>query len=509
MIPRKTIYMGLVPLAVTFTSAAVFAACDTTSPDSPDGGTVDPIPDAGQPDTTMDAPALPGPEVFVASEILGRPTATSITVNVVPAEALEAYVEFGAKSGTYDQQTTTASLVGNEPFVVLLDKLAANTQYFYRLRFRRPGGSEFATGTEHKFHTQRPAGSTFRFTVQSDSHMDENTILEVYQRTLANVAADAPDFHIDLGDTFMCEKHAEPFSAVQQMCPDAATTNARYIFERNNFGLAAHSVPLFLANGNHEGELGFLVKGAGQDIATWATQARQRYYLNPTPDSFYSGDSFMEPNVGERAAWYAWQWGDALFVVLDPFWNTKKKSNSDGWVWTLGDQQYQWLTTTLSSSAAKFKFIFLHNLVGGLDGQMRGGTEAAPFYEWGGSNTDGTPGFATMRPGWDKPIHQLLVDNKVTTVFHGHDHLYAKQDLDGIVYQEVPQPSAKNTMSGPNLAMSYHYNSGTILSSAGHMRVTVAPNQVMGEYVRSWLPKDETAQRKNGQIDDTYTITVP
>jgi hypothetical protein len=36
------------------------------------------------------------------------------------------------------------------------------------------------------------------------------------------------------------------------------------------------------------------------------------------------------------------------------------------------------------------------------------------------------------------PIHQLLLENHVTTVFHGHDHLFAKQELDGIIYQEVP-----------------------------------------------------------------------
>ena len=38
---------------------------------------------------------------FVATEILGRPTATSITVNVVPAVAMDFYYEYGAASGTY------------------------------------------------------------------------------------------------------------------------------------------------------------------------------------------------------------------------------------------------------------------------------------------------------------------------------------------------------------------------------------------------------------------------
>ena len=63
---------------------------------------------------------------------------------------------------------------------------------------------------------------------------------------------------------------------------------------------------------------------------------------------------------------------------------------------SLGSTQYQWLNDTLSKSSAKF--IFLHNLVGGLDGQMRGGVEAAPFYEWGGKNSDGSYGFDQKRP---------------------------------------------------------------------------------------------------------------
>jgi hypothetical protein len=147
--------------------------------------------------------------------------------------------------------------------------------------------------------------------------------------------------------------------------------------------------------------------------------------------------------------------------------------------------------------------------VGGLDGQMRGGIEAAPYYEWGGANGDGTPGFAQHRPGWGKPTHQVLVDSQVTAVFHGHDHLYANQVLDGIVYQEVPQPSAVNTQSGPSLAAQYHYASGTIVSSSGHLRITVSPASVKGEYVRAWPPASETATRRNGEVAHSWTVTAP
>lgn len=444
-------------------------------------------------------------DAFLAGELLGRPTASSVALSVVPAVAIEAYVEVGT-TADFGKQTPTSPHPAGEPFVVVVDGLASDTAYTYRLRWRRPGEATFAAGATRHFHTQRPSGATFRFTMQADSHLDENSDLALYHRTLANVEADAPDFHIDLGDTFMCEKHSEPLSATVQAAPDQTTVDVRYLYERAHFGLVAHSSPLFLVNGNHDGELGYLLGGAGNDLPTWTTKARKKYYLNPMPDGFYTGDEGDEPFVGERAAWYAWQWGDALFVALDPFWNTKTKTNADAWGWTLGQKQYAWLQQTLASSKAKYKFVFLHNLVGGLDGQMRGGVEAAPFFEWGGKSADGTLAFAEKRPGWAKPIHELLVDAKVTAVFHGHDHLYAKQELDGIVYQEVPQPSAKNTNNGAMLAKAYHYDAGTVLASTGHLRVTVSPSGVTGEYVRAWLPASETSSRKNGQVDDTWTI---
>ena len=140
---------------------------------------------------------------------------------------------------------------------------------------------------------------------------------------------------------------------------------------------------------------------------------------------------------------------------------------------------------------------------------MRGGVEAAPFFEWGGRDADGTYAFDTRRPGWGLPVHSLLLHHKVTAVFHGHDHLYAKQSLDGIVYQLVPQPSARNSFSGPNLAIAYRYQTGTILSSSGHLRVTVGPEGVRSEYVRSWTPANETATRRNAQVDDTWTVGNP
>lgn len=249
-----------------------------------------------------------------------------------------------------------------------------------------------------------------------------------------------------------------------------------------------------------------MANGTPRSLEVWTTLARLRFFQNPVPDGFYSGDATAEPFVGQRASYYAWHWGDALFVVLDPFWFSTGKVNQDPWGLTLGERQYRWLEATLAASAAPFKLVFVHDLVGGLDGQMRGGVEAAPFYEWGGRNGDGTPGFSARRAGWGQPIHALLVRYGVSAVFHGHDHLYARQALDGVVYQEVPQPSARNTSSGPSLAAQYHYASGVILSSSGHLRVTVSPTGLTAQYVRAWLPASETATQRNGQVDDTWSV---
>jgi PKD repeat protein len=455
--------------------------------------------------TVAVSPAEP-PAAPLYSVVLGRPTDTSIAVSALVDPGTAVSLDYGLASGSYTGHHAAVTSAAGEPVVFDVTGLAPNALYYYRLNVLAPGGALPVSAGESTFRTARPAGSTFSFTVQSDSHLDQNSILDVYHRTLANVLADSPDFHLDLGDTFMCEKYSAPLTSTVRQAPDQATVDARYVYERANFGLAAHSVPLLLVNGNHEGELGWLLDKTGENLPVWATRARHEYFLNPAPDGFYAGDSYDEPVVGQRRSWYAWHWGEALFVVLDPYWNTTTKAGTDGWAYTLGQRQYTWLQQTLASSPAAFKFVFIHNLVGGLDGQMRGGVEAAPYFEWGGKNLDGTDGFPQKRPGWSLPIHQLLAYYKVTAVFHGHDHLYAQQELDGVVYQEVPQPSARNSSNGPNLASQFHYTSGTILSSSGHIRVTVTPTHVTAEYVRAWLPEQETAQRRNGQVDDTWVV---
>jgi hypothetical protein len=195
-------------------------------------------------------------------------------------------------------------------------------------------------------------------TLQADSHLDANTDPAVYAQALRNALSDGPDFHIDLGDTSMTDKYDAYKDSLKQ-----------YLAQRFYFGLICHSVPLFFTIGNHDGEEERFLNGAADNIAAWSNAMRKLYLPTPVPDGFYTGNDVQDPVAGMVEDYYAWEWGDALFVVLDPFWYTRPqgKGGANGWDWTLGEHQYQWLKPTLESSRAKFKLIFIHHLVGGGD----------------------------------------------------------------------------------------------------------------------------------------------
>lgn len=481
---------------------------------------------------------------WLGQEMLGRITNNSVTVNVAFDRDMQVYVEYGTVPGAYPSKTQVQLAPANKPLEIVLSGLQANTRHYYRVQYAPSGSSSFTARPERSFFTQRPRGSTFTFTIQADPHMDNNSSPDAYKLTMANQLADRPDFLIDLGDVMLADKlNAEGIPGGGGSKTTAAGVLTRTQLLRSYYDLATHSIPLFQVMGNHEGEWGNNLDGTPNNVAIWDTQYRNQYFPNPAPDAFFSGDPLLYDlqgnactpgaqsatcGLGQRRSYYAFEWGDALFVMLDPFWsqtsgvNTPTASqdccqkNAGYWSLTLGTAQYNWLKQTLEKSTATYKFVFSHNLVGGLEtvahgvaqGPMRGGVEAAKYLEWGGYNLDGTWGFSTYRPNLPMPIHQLLVANHVTAYFHGHDHLYAHQSLDGIAYQEVPQPSATNANLGTRAA-DYGYTQGTLLGGRGYLRISVAPTGVTVQYVESWLPSEQKGAIVNGMIADAYTLAPP
>ena len=225
---------------------------------------------------------------FTAEELLGKPTNNSVTINIVPGSTnIEYYYEYDVDSGPpYAYRTGNVPGTAGQPSEVTITGLSSpNTRYYYRMVYDGDGDVDdgnFETRPEHSFWTQRAPGSEFTFTVTSDSHATFNTN---HQNAMTNVLSDAPDFHIDLGDTFYPASSTTTQTAV----------NNAYLAYRDPLYMdrIGHSVPIFLASGNHEEEEGWNLDDTPFSIGVGSIQARKAYF--PTPinvaGGFYSGNT--------------------------------------------------------------------------------------------------------------------------------------------------------------------------------------------------------------------------
>ncbi len=433
---------------------------------------------------------------FVLNEYLGRPSDKSVTINMLAENDVDIFVEYGKVENTYDKHTDVYTFSANEPIEIELKDLDENTEYFYRVNYKIKGNNQFSERKPASFHTKRNSGEKFTFSVHADPHLDYSSNYITYINTMSNTLKSNPDFMIDLGDNFMTDKlKIKSFENIKD----------RMLLLRHYYEKISNYVPIFLVIGNHEAENGWELDNKEDNIAILNTKLRKQYYPNPIPNEFYSGDETEYNFIGLRESYYSWTWGDALFVCIDPYWNTTKKPGmtKNSWDWTLGKKQYDWLKETLKKSNAKYKFVFSHQLVGG-DTEGRGGIEYVPYFEMGGNNPDGTNGFLINRSNWELPIHQLFVDYGVNVFFHGHDHLYIRQELDGVVYQLVPQPSLYN-YTGIDQAASYGYK-GKILPNSGHLNILVDPDSCRIDYIRSYHVDNSKKNEINGKLEYSYLI---
>lgn len=419
---------------------------------------------------------------FMTPEILGRPTDQSIVINALPAQALELAYEYGAQPGVYTLRTASQPGAAGVPVETLLSGLEANRRYYFRALVRSAAGE--CAGPERSFVTQRAPTSSFTFAIQGDSHperLKNQFNPDLYTQTLLSAAAVQPDFYITIGDDF---------SVDTLKTVDAEQVAALYIRQREWLGLVG--APLFLVNGNHEQAALAYLDGTPDNVAVYAQTARNAYFPQPAPDAFYTGDAQAVEPIGLLRDYYAFTWGDALFVVIDPYWHSPvpvdnefgaergQKGKRDLWDVTLGDEQYQWLKQTLETSTARYKFVFAHHI----NGTGRGGIELASSFEWGDAAQ-----FPRRRPGWDLPIHQLMAANGVSIFFQGHDHIFVRQELDGVIYQTLPEPA--------NPFYTYEnedaFRSGDKFPNSGYVRVTVSPAGVDVTYIRVFLEKADEA----------------
>lgn len=438
-------------------------------------------------------------DALLASEILGRPTDQGVTLNAIAGFAADAYIKYGLSGSALSDSTAVQSFAADLPMVLELNSLQPNQKYDYQLIYRRQGTSAWNVANLHSFQTQRSTGSSFSFNIIADAHMhDKKGIPSVMIQTMNNQLQNVPDFLIDMGDNFGDDHNPTTISKDELW--------ANRLNMRKYYGMLNHSSPLFLVMGNHEGESGYWLQNGGTNqMALNATLGRKYYYNNPAPNAFYSGNTVSEGNgVGLPENYYAWTWGDALFVVLDGYRGYTVSAKPRSWEWTLGKAQYDWFKQTLEQSPAKYKFVFAHHVLG----ETRGGFNVANLYEWGGysDSTKTKYDFDNQRPGWGLPIHQLMVQNHVNIFFQGHDHLFARETVDGVVYQTCPMPSDSSYRIG------IHDNGDAFVSDtlegSGFVSVHVGPEQTSVDYVTTYLSKDETSTRKNNAKAFSYALSA-
>jgi len=366
--------------------------------------------------------ALPAPDgagLLSFSPLLAKPTASSIVVNIVAADAaIVCSVRYRPDTaGSKDSWKETAPTVVN-PFSaasVRIDALHPDTGYEYQV-LARPmgqgmGRDQMGKQMEGRFRTQKTGNGGFSFAIFSDMHitpfdLDRQNVL---RRISASVERREPDFTLMLGDNIQTYvSHGGPLG-------DPSQGPQLYMHLRRALGSLPSQVPLFSAIGNWEGENGW--HGARQ--REWARDARTAFLPNPDSTTFPEGGSPYQD-------YYGFTWGDALFVVLNPLSytttdHTHQKGPGRADEWTLGEAQKKWVYELLSKSKARWKLLFMHHPVGG-----NAGNELNSRYGRGGGRA--------ARIGEQALLHSWMKQFGVQALFYGHDHVFTDMAVDGIHY---------------------------------------------------------------------------
>ena len=423
------------------------------------------------PDAASDAPvdaneeaAPPDLVELFGAPLIFAPTASTFGLNVVVSNGDPS--ELRARVRAPGAETWTEAAAPDVPAADIaqweIGGLDAGTLYEYEIvAAQNEAGRPLFSGTAM---TQREPGKRFAFAMLTDPHIAPRdpvpTDLQTNsspEETLLQVARDIrvghPDFMINGGD--MLDFHQFGFNLPP---PDGSWTRLGYLNYRrllgNTLGEAAH----YAVIGNWDGENGCYT---AEEIDRSRTQ-RLLYLPGPEPSTYPEGGSAYED-------YYAFTWGDALFVVLNvmSYTTTWHLLSGDPGVpddWTLGSAQLAWLEQTLANATSRWRFLFIHHTVGGAAGDPansaygRGGGQAAYV-------------------GEQAVVHELMQQYGVQVFFYGHDHVFTDMVVDGIHYT-LPG-SAGAPWKFPDTTTGYQ----EYWTDSGHARVEVDPEGVRVDFI--------------------------
>ena len=318
------------------------------------------VPSLGAADQPAGAGATPP---LLLPPLLARPTETSIRISALNGDqAVEAAVEFRREGATDWQRRPLASKVSARHLLDWdLKDLSPATKYDYRVLLKQGADETFREAAAGSFRTQRKGPASYTAVLITDSHTgyfppNSNPVLTL-DRVVQNAARTKGEFVLDLGDNTAWPGSRE---YPQKNSNGAVSAYARY---RRQIGPLTLNAPYFSVIGNWCGESG---KFPEENIEIAASVRRA---LTPGPNhlTYPQGGS-------EREDYYAFSWGDVLYVILN-IQTYSKPSNPAGFPtlmadvnkiteWTLGEKQMAWFETTLKNATERFRFVCIHHPAG-------------------------------------------------------------------------------------------------------------------------------------------------
>ncbi|MCK4415174.1 MAG: metallophosphoesterase [Candidatus Eisenbacteria sp.] len=474
-------------------------------------------------------------DYFRAINMVGRVTGERAIVSLVTAENLTTCLRCRVRWSTSEAGVPGSQSVSpvattespNERIELVLTGLEPSTRYVYRVEFTTADAPDHWQTFDElgEFRSQRPGGETFDFCLVADAHWGHRDFdFEMSSawgynaaECLRQVLKDGEtDFCVDLGDsTYLVGTDSQE---------DALRRYAEY---RRVMAPLMRKMPVFYVLGNHEQECGFNQRGDDGTISTmplgnhlapdqyqqkWATHARLTFIPNPRGDTYPEGGEGA-PGVDTSAEWaagtdpwndgerenlqnfYAWTWGDALCVVLDPYRYTlpgKFRATTSPSDWTLGPTQLAWLAETLANSSCRWKFIFAHHQVGGgligIDGQPTVDGQGRAYGR--GSGVEAARGDTEQAV-----IHGLMKRHDVQFFVYGHDHCFCHSVWDGVHYVCCGRPTylnpwfnKKGTLSSYGNVIRQGHDQSWIQqlhTVLGYVRFRVSPHEVRMEWIRT------------------------
>lgn len=400
---------------------------------------------------------------------LARPTRNSILVNArnghMDAEVLLEFRPLRSRdspgaSGASDwiASGSKRSVEAGEFVDWDVGGLEAGAAYEYRVQMALAGGDPLPVATG-RFTTQRTGEDSFTAALMTDAHTgafhDGQAPIQVLDEVTRNVRQDRPEFVLALGDNV-----AWPTSRNLPQTDDVGARRAYDMYRRHTAPLTT-SCPHFGLIGNWEGETGKVPEASSDLVAA----VRHQYTPGPNDQTYAQGGS---PNED----YYAFDWGPVLFVVL----NVQSYTEPSGEAasvrddvtivedWTLGGVQFEWMERVLKESDHPFKFICIHHAVGG-----NAANETETLYGRGGGRA--------ANVGEQGLVHEMMQDLGVQIFFHGHDHVFVDQVVDGIHYTMPGSCGAPWRFGREITGYRRHW------ADAGHGRLIVRPDQATVEFV--------------------------